>query len=270
MDKITEITGVYEYIIAQLAMERYSFSWEELTAKVSKTESGLVNELNRLVKKKEIINLRAGFYLILPPRYRSYGKLPVELYIEPLFAYLNKPYYLAFYSAAAFHGASHQQVQQDYLITMVPNMPDVKKGPTHLKVYATSTWPEKNIAQKKSDAGYFKISSPALTAADLLHYQTKVGGINRVFTTLEELVETTTPTDIKDLLAWYPHISTIQRLGYMLEHINAGHEGIQQISEYLQQRRHYPVLLSPKKDQKAGYTGNKWKVDVNVELESDL
>lgn len=264
------MAGISEYMVDLLGTEQYAFSWEELTAEVPKTEAALKNELARLVKKKEIVNLRAGFYIIIPPRYRSYGKLPVELYIERLFAHLKKPYYLAFYSAATFHGASHQQIQQDYLITKVPNMPDVIKGPIHLKVFAASTWPKKNIVQKKSDAGYFKISSPALTAADLIHYQTKVGGLNRVFTTLEELTETITPNDMQDLLDWYPHVSTIQRLGYLLEQINVGHEGIQHISQYLRQHRHFPVLLSPKKGQKAGSTGNFWKVDVNVKIQSDL
>jgi hypothetical protein len=32
----------------------------------------------------------------------------------------------------------------------------------------------------------------------------------------------------------------------------------------------YSILLSPKKGIKAGKTGNKWKVDVNIQLENDL
>lgn len=264
------MAGVSEYIIDQLAKEQFAFSWNELTARIHKTEAALKNELARLVKKKEIVHLRAGFYIIIPPRYRSYGKLPVELYIDKLFTHLKKPYYLAFYSAANFHGASHQQVQRDYIITKVPNMLDVKKGSVHLKIFAASTWPEKNIIQKKSDAGYFKISSPALTAADLIHYQTKVGGINRVITTLEELTEIITSGDLQDLLSWYPHVSTIQRLGYLLEQAGAENDAIQLIKQYLKQHKHYPVLLSPEKGHRPGSTGNPWKVDVNIKIESDL
>lgn len=262
--------GVLEYTVDLLSLDQYAFTWKELKAKVPKTDAGLKNELARLVKKKEILSLRAGFYLILPPRYRSYGKLPVELYIERLFKYLERPYYLAFYTAAAFHGASHQQTQQDYLLTQVPNMQDVKKGPVHLRVFAASTWPGKNIVQKKSDAGYFKISSPALTAVDLIHYQTKIGGINRVYTALEELAEAISSTDVIDLLTWYPHMTTIQRLGYLLEQVNESHEAIPPVKQYLQSHRHFPVLLSPKKNENAGSVGNAWKVDVNVEVESDL
>jgi hypothetical protein len=32
----------------------------------------------------------------------------------------------------------------------------------------------------------------------------------------------------------------------------------------------YSILLSPKKGIKAGKTGNRWKVDVNIQLENDL
>lgn len=264
------MSGVSEYIVKLLGYEQYAFSWEELKTSTAKTDTALQNELARLVKKRELISLRAGFYLILSPRYRSYNKLPVELYVERLFKYLKKPYYLAFYSAAAFHGASHQQVQMDYLITRVPNIRHIKKGVIHLNIFATSTWPVKNVIQKKSDAGYFNVSSPVLTAMDLIHYQSKLGGLNRMLAIIEELAEEIKTDDVKDLLTWYPHVSTIQRLGYLLDQVKADHSVIELLQDYLNKHRHFPVLLSPQKNKKAGGTGNPWKVDVNVELESDL
>ena len=94
------MSGVSEYLIKLLGNDQYAFSWEELKASTSKTEAALQNELARLVKKREIISLRAGFYLILAPRYRSYGKLPVELYVDKLFKYLEKPYLGGFQNSA--------------------------------------------------------------------------------------------------------------------------------------------------------------------------
>lgn len=264
------MSGVSEYLIKLLGYDQYAFSWEELKASTSKTEAALQNELARLVKKREIISLRAGFYLILAPRYRSYGKLPVELYVDKLFKYLEKPYYIAFYSAAAFHGAGHQQVQKDYLITGLPNIRDIKKGPTYLNTFATSTWPVKNIDKKKSDAGYFNISSPALTATDLIHYQSKLGGLNRIVTIIEELAEEIRLDDIKALLTWYPHVSTIQRLGYLLSKVSSEHTAIKPLLLYIKKHRHFPVLLRPEKNKNAGSTRNPWKVDINIDLQSDL
>jgi hypothetical protein len=264
------MSGVADYIEASLALEQYAFSWDELKAATSKTDAALRSQLARLVSKREIINLRQGFYLILPPRYRSFGRLPVELYVEKLFNYLKKPYYIAFYSAAAIQGAGHQQIQQDYLLTQVPNVRDIKKGAIHLNIFATSTWPQKNILQRKSDAGFFNISSPVLTALDLVHYQSKLGGLNRMLAVIEELIEEINVQDVQDALTWYPHVSTWQRLGFMLEEIGADEAFVEPIKIYLKQQGYFPVLLSPQRNKKPGATGNVWKVDVNISLDSDL
>lgn len=261
--------GVSDFIINSLAYDQYAFSWEDLKNEIKKSDAALKNDLARLVRKKEIMNLRRGFYVIVPPRYRNYGKLPVELYVDKLFKYLNKPYYIAFYSSAAFHGASHQQVQKEYLITQVPNLRDIKKGTFQLDISATSNWPKKNIIQKKSDAGYFNLSSPALTAIDLIYFQSKLGGINRMLSIIEELIEEIKPEDINDLLTWYPHVSAIQRLGFLLNRFQAEQVILNSISVFLEKSSYYPVLLSPEKREKAGSTDNPWKVDVNIEMETD-
>ena len=250
--------------------EEYAYTWEELKSNTSKTDVALINELSRLTKKGEIVNLRQGFYLILPPRYRSYRKVPLELYVEKLFKYLNKPYYIGLYSAAAFYGASHQQIQKDYLITRIPNIRNIKKGVIFIDVFVSSYWPVKNILQKKSDAGYFNISSPALTAIDLIHYQSKLGGINRMLAIIEELIEEINTDDIQDLLSWYPHKSSIQRLGFLLSELQADSAIVTLLREYLKGRNYYPVLLSPEKGRRPGSTENIWKVDVNIEMESDI
>lgn len=262
--------GVAEYITKCLQYEEYAFTWEELKNNSSKTDVALKNELSRLVKKEEIVSLRQGFYLILPPRYRSYHKIPLELYSEKLFRYLNKPYYIGFYSAAALYGASHQQVQKDYLITQFPNIRNIKKGVIFLDLFVTSFWPQKNILQKKSDAGYFNVSSPALTAIDLIHYQSKLGGINRMLAIIEELIEEIKTDDIQELLSWYPHTSSIQRLGFLLSELQTDPAIVTLLSEYLKGENYYPVLLSHEKSRRPGSNENIWKVDVNIEIESDL
>jgi predicted transcriptional regulator of viral defense system len=262
--------SVADFVSKCLAYEQYAFSWNELKIEVSKTDIALRHELVRLSRKNEILTLRQGFYLILPPRYRAFGKLPLELYVEKLFEFLGKPYYIAFFSAAAFHGASHQQIQQSYLMTRIPNMRVIKKGNIYLNIAATSIWPNNNIQQRKSDAGIFHISSPALTAIDLIHYQSRMGGLNRILTILEELTESITIEDINDLILWYPHTSSIQRLGFLLEELRAEEVLTLPLRENLKNRKHFPVLLSPEKNIKPGRISNTWRVDVNIELESDL
>ena len=259
-----------EYIKYLLSIESYSFSVDEITKATDGTGNSLKFELHRLSKKGEIVNLRKGFYLIITPRYSSAKKLPIQLYCEKLFKYLGRNYYVGLFSAAKFYGASHQQVQRDYLITEQPKLKDILKDTIDIRFFTTRNWSDKNIRLKKSDAGIYKISSPALTIVDLLHYQTKLGGINRLLATIEELAEELTSVDLEELLEWYPNKSTLQRFGFLLEEFGVNEDFQKLIYCNLKSGQFFPVLLSPKSDAKAGAVDNRWKIDVNVKLESDL
>jgi len=223
-----------------------------------------------LVEKKEIINLRKGFYLIIPPRYANAGKLPVQLYVEKLFKYLKRKYYIGLYAAAKQYGASHQQVQVDYVIIERPKLNAIQKKSFNIQFFTTGKWPKHNIENKKSDAGTYKISSPALTFIDLVHHHTKIGGLNRILASLEELTEEIDEKDVASLTYWYDKKSTLQRAGFLLEELIGGNSYADIIYEKLNQQHYYPVLLSPKQKQKPGSAKNRWKIDVNHKLENDL
>ncbi len=144
---------VANYIKRLLSHEEYSFSLSELIKNIDKSEISIKSELSRLVAKKEIINLRKGFYLIITPRYSSIQKLPIQHYCEKLFKHLDRNYYVALFSAAKFHGASHQKNQRDYIITEQPKFNDILKNTIDIRFFTASNFPEKNIQINKSDAG---------------------------------------------------------------------------------------------------------------------
>jgi predicted transcriptional regulator of viral defense system len=261
---------VSEYIKHLQSVEEYAFSLEEVLQNTSKDAVAVRREISRLVEKKEIINLRKGFYLIIPPRYSKLEKLPVQLYVEKLFKYLQRKYYVGLHSAAKIHGASHQQLQGDYLIIEAPMLIAIKKENFDIRFLTCKNWPEGNIEIKQSDAGVYNVSSPALTFVDLVHYHTKIGGLNRVLASLEELLEEIEEQDLHMLCSWYAHKSTLQRTGFLLEELGGVDHLTDVIYERLAQEPFYPGLLSPKKNQKPGSSNNRWKIDVNIKLESDL
>lgn len=261
---------VANYIKQLLSYEEYSFSLDELIKNIDKSETSIKSELSRLIAKKEILNLRKGFYLIITPRYSSAQKLPIQLYCEKLFKYLNRKYYVAFFSAAKFHGASHQQVHKDYIITEKPKFNDISKSAIDIRFFTTSNWTDKNIQIKKSDAGIYKVSSPAMTIADLINHQTKLGGINRMLAVIEELSEELNESDLVELLNWYPNKSTLQRFGFLLEELGINEEFQELIFMNLKTTNFFPVLLSPKLNEKPGAVNNRWKVAVNIKMESDI
>ncbi len=260
-----------DFITNQLSFENYAFTYDQIVqAYVGKSETSVQSDLKYATQKGYIIPLRHHFYLIIPPRYSKFGKLPIELYVDGLFKFLNRNYYIGLYSAAKFYGAGHQQIQKEYVLHDKAPLLSISKNAINLDFFTVSNWPSKNIISRKGDAGMFSISSPCLTTVDLIYHQTKIGGLNRMLSVLEELTEEMKWEDAKDLLSWYPHKSVLQRLGFLLEEINTESDIANLIYEHLKLKKFYPVLLSPRSSEKAGAVDNRWKVDVNIKMESDL
>jgi len=253
-----------------LSFEEYSFSLEEIINQSGKSKVAVKSELSRLVKKKEIISIRKGFYLIIPPRYAPFEKLPIQLYVEKLFKYLGREYYIGLYTAGKIHGASHQQLQRDYLMIKRPKLIEIRKKNIEINFFTTGSWPNGNIQTRKADAGNYRISDAVLTITDLVHHHQKLGGLNRILPVIEELSEELTLQQMQELLNWFSSKSTLQRVGYLLEELECRNEITEYLYERLKQKPFYPVLLSPKKKEKPGAVSNRWKVDVNIKLESDL
>ena len=136
--------------------------------------------------------------------------------------------------------------------------------------FTTSNWTGKNIEIKKSDAGLYKLSSPALTIVDIINYQTKLGGINRILSIIEELSEELQGSDLVELINWYPHRSVLQRVGFLLQKLRVNEECQELLFKNLKTSNFFPVLLTPKLNERPGAVNNRWKVDINVKIESDL
>ncbi|WP_406630302.1 type IV toxin-antitoxin system AbiEi family antitoxin, partial [Ornithobacterium rhinotracheale] len=68
----------------------------------------------------------------------------------------------------------------------------------------------------KTQNGYVKVSTPEVTALDLLIYENEIGGLNRATEVIQELCA---EMDLKKmsntLISQFP-IASIQRLGYIL------------------------------------------------------
>ena len=250
----------------------YAFSLNLIQNQLSAfSDTAIKSSLSRLTKKGLILSIHKGYYLIIPPQYKSKGILPPALYLDAFMKELNRPYYLALLSAAAYHGASHQQPQEFFVVTTLPVLrPTYKKG---LKVNYVSKkeLPEKLIETKKTEAGYLKISTPILTATDLIQYEKRIGGINRVATVLNELTEVIKPEMFTNYLLDNTPISALQRLGYLLEYEFNNHSLADALFHSLITNEaklfRIPLKASGKKN---GFSSeNRWKVIVNTSIEID-
>jgi len=249
---------------------RYTFTLEELKNEFEVSRQALQAALNRLVKKGRIASVRKGFYVIVPPEYSERGVLPPYLFINELMGFLKKPYYVGLLSAAALHGAGHQQPQEFYVITQKPAIRPTRSKGIKINFNVKSIMPKTGLEERKTDTGFMTISGPELTAIDLVQFENRIGGLNRVITLLDELVEKMDILKLPKILDQNIPTACLQRLGYILEK-NLGMDQLAEvILEALKRQQIYRVPLKAA-GEKAGYpSNNKWKIIENAKLEGDL
>lgn len=249
---------------------RYAFSLSEVRSQFEQSDEAIKKALQRLKKKKEIALIRNEFYVVITPEYRSKGILPPSLFVADMMKFLGKDYYVGLLNAAAYYGAAHQQPQSFSVITMKPSLRNINNDNLKINFYIKKEWAKGDIVQKKVDTGYINVSSPELTALDLVYYFEQAGGLNRVATVLEELCESIDADKMLDLVKRYSPITAVQRLGFLLEEILNMPDLSGPIKDYLKTVSYFPVLLRPQKEKPEMITGNDWKVVQNIEIETDL
>lgn len=259
------------WIEKQQSWGKYVFNLEQVkTDFPNVSEQGLVLALSRLSSKGKVLSAYKGFYLIVPPEYASRGVLPPMLFIDSLMKYIEKPYYVGLLSAAALHGAAHQQPQEFFVVTDAKQKTTLKKG---LKInYVTKkAIPENLLEKKKTETGYINVSNPELTAFDLIYYDNRIGGINRAASVLNELAEAMKPERITREFVETLTVPSIQRLGYILDEVlnqNALADKLYSESQNLNKEFFRQPLKAGK--EKTGFpTNDRWKIIINTEIEID-
>jgi predicted transcriptional regulator of viral defense system len=197
------------------------------------------------------------------------GLLPVELFADDLMKFIGKNYYVGLYSAAMFHGAAHQQPQEFYIINESPNVRDVKKENLIIHFSEKNNFPEYGIEEKKTDTGYLKISGHELTFLDLVYFEKPMGGLNRIISVLIELAEEMKVGLFRKVLKNQFPITIYQRTGYILENVIRENELANAVKEHLSNKEYRNTLLNPS-GKEVGMIDQKWKVYINIQLESDL
>lgn len=268
--KKPEIINNYleEYLNKVRSKGRYTFTWLEAKKQFDVSDKALNQSLYRLKSKKRVAQIRKGFYAIITPEYSSRGMVPAHLFINDLMKSLNRRYYVGLLSAAALHGASHQQPMEYFVITEKPAMRNIRNKKLAINFYVKKQWSNDNIVEKKTEAGYINVSSPELTALDLFYYLDSFG-INKIATILKELMEEFKISDLVRTAKNYPQTSAIQRLGYMLDKEFNNKKLSDPLIKILNDRRPFVVPLSLNKN-KEGRIDDKWKVLKNMEVESDI
>jgi predicted transcriptional regulator of viral defense system len=207
------------HIAGLLSAGQVIFTSEQAEQALGVGRGAFLDAAERLQRRKALIRLRQGFYVTVPPQFASWGGPPPSWYIDALMRYEEQPYYVGLLKAAELHGATHQAVMEFQVVT-AKRMPKIKAGRNLIAFYYRKDIAavEAGIEDRKTDTGSMKISSPELTALDLLRYPQAAGGIDNVATLLTDLGEKIDPSELA-ALSNAAERPVVQRLGHLLERL---------------------------------------------------
>ena len=236
------------YLTDLQAGGRVTFTRDEAVAELGVTRPGFLKAAARLQKRAALLNPRHGFYVAVPPQYLARGAPPPAWYIDDLMKHEDHAYYVGLLKAAELHGATHQAVMQFQVVTD-KRMPQIRAGRSIISFFYRKDLARvgEAVVPHKTDTGSMKISSPELTALDLLRYRHATGTIDSNAMVLSDLGKKLN-ADVLAKLAPAFERAVIQRLGYLLDHLGHG-RAADGLLAYLQRAKPLPwVELDPGRD----------------------
>jgi predicted transcriptional regulator of viral defense system len=244
---------------------RYVFTRIEVAQHGSKVS--LQAAIRRLKQQGRIVIPRRGFYVIVPVEYRSAGSPPPSWFIDDLMKFLEQPYYVGLLSAAAIHGAGHQQPMVFQVITDQPTR-EIRIGRQRIEFHMNRHIHSMPALGIQTETGTMRISTPEATAYDLVRYASSAGHLDNVVTVLDELADKIDVEKLEKLAASLP-APVAQRLGYLLDRIER-RDLSDPLASSLRARRLRPIPLAPGRGAVAQEADPRWRVIPNVTLEPDL
>lgn len=226
-------SALSSYVNRLLSLGRTIFTAENAEIELEVSHGAFLDAAERLQRRGSILSPRRGFYVIVPPQFASWGAPPPTWYIDALMHHNGEAYYVGLLKAAELHGATHQAVM-GFQVVASKRVPKIRAGRSLITFYyrknieAVAT----GIEDRKTDTGKMKISSPALTALDLLRYPQASGGIDNVATVLSDLSPKIDADQLSDLSIIMER-PVIQRLGYLMDWLGHGQIAAQMHSTLL-------------------------------------
>lgn len=248
-----------------LARGRYTFTATEAQEAVG-SPTATYHALRRLRAAGWLVMPRRGFYVIVDPQHRSLGALPPAWWIADLMAFQKVPYYVGLLSAAALHGAAHQQPQEFQVVAGATLRP-ITVGRVRMRFFYRRRVEQAITEPLKTPTGFVPISTPEMTAYDLVRYREGAGSLDHVATVIAELAERMTATRLADVGRSEGELSVVQRLGYLLDRL--GHSALaeQGLAGVLANHPLHMVPLEPGGAEDAEERNVRWHVLVNTSIE---
>jgi len=244
---------------------RYSFLRSEAVRDSGLTPNAVSKALRQAVKDGRVLRLKEYAYVIVPLEYRSAGAPPPSWFIHDLMTAMKLPYYVALLSAAALHGASHQQPQVFQVMTDRSVRP-IAAGRTKIQFFASKYLSRAAAKEIKTPAGVMRVSMPETTVVDLVRFAKAAGHLDHVAALIAELSPSLDPKRLIVAVRAVDDIPNAQRLGYILDRVrqraisDALHAWVERRVERMQPLRTGRPVSGAKEDR-------RWRLIINSPLE---
>ena len=260
-------THARDYIASLAATGRYNFDSSDARKALGVSAGASKLALSRLARQKMIASPARGFYVVVPPEYRSLGCLPADQFIPALMRRLGQPYYVGLLSAAQYHGAAHHR-PQEFQVLLSKARRTIHCGQVRVAFIVRRRLQDVPVQSLNTQRGTILVSTPEATAVDLVGYPRHAGGLDQVTTILSELADQIDPEKLAAAAQTAP-LPWGQRLGYLLDHIGAGKKAVA-LKNHVGNTARESVPLLPGASRADAHRDPDWKVIVNTEIEVEL
>ena len=266
--------AIRDWIHDRETMLRLVFTTKEVRAAFPALSDQVVkNDLLRRAKAGRIEAVHRGVYVIVPAKYERRGAVPPTFYMDSLMRILGRDYYFGLLTAARMWGAAHQLPMSETVVTTRPDMSASRRKNAQVAWCYRDRIPARFVRETKGEYDRVRVSSPELTALDLVRFERFAGGLSRVATVLSELSERADFSNAAEsgLLATAT-VPTVQRLGHLLESVVGDRGRADVLYAQLEKsvgRRFKRVPLDRRGHEETIAVDGRWKVDVNCRIERD-
>lgn len=266
-------TNDYIDWLNQRAMRGKSFFTKDdfKGAFVNVTDGSLAVALSRLVDGGWIVSPWQNFYVIVPIQYKLKGEVPPSYYIDELMQFLGRHYYVSLLTAAGLHGAGHQRAMSFFVTVDGAPLRNAVRSGTKLLLFQKKDIDLRFTQEVRTEGGYMNVSSPLMTALDLVQDERKVGGLSRVAEVLYELAEKLDLGDEQlELIRQYGS-PILQRFGYLLKVLELEELEDKWYDLCMKTGLKYKfALLKPSVEKHEDDERDKrWKIIINQEIDID-
>lgn len=240
------------------------FTIAEAESLLKVSRSSVMAILARLRRDQLVVTLTNGLYAILQPTEQTYGLRPLRV-LDILMKHLGASYYVGLLSAANHWGAAHHKPQMLQVVTQQRHfLKRLEK--LKMRFLFKKHFSEIGVVSAKASFGYYKVSSPELTALDVIRYETASGGFNNVCLVVRDLIGEMKEKALMECCKNYGRMSSVQRLGYMMENCKAPKKLLATLEKWVRDQKPLPIPLFTKGTRK-GPLHKDWMVIKNAELE---